>query len=491
MSILGANLKLYIPFQKQPLMVQVCLVLELLFITVFLVVTLSQNLMANLFQCNQFSFYWLLITFMFIFIIGQMIAMIQLDVLSKPFSFCLPSHHKVPQRIFLISAIITIIVFSFATIIMFRSSTLKYSMLIMVPFFVVTAYSLATCFTFNFLYGTFSNLVFKFLLIPFFIMIFFKMNLMISFNDLIIYSSIPLIIAAILLLTAVLNTLGDPNLNRKCFERNLNLIIDPNADLLDQLQTIKTRHSQRMSDTTENDNNAADTFLRTMNKHQFFSMYHSLMGRLYYTFSRYYVLNMREAVIKIFFAAFILFISGYLGSNNTKAYYDISISPFPIVALIPICMMVSGFFTSSNQKMLLPLGRTRQFLISVLLCIIKYTAVAFFVSMVIAISWTVQDYMPNLTFNSYKLVYNHPGTYTILWTLIIMPVMDLIFDRVEVPYHLITMILLTSTLFIFSFVAFVSNNITVNSVFIIFMSLITNGLFISLLTRHWLRRDHV
>jgi hypothetical protein len=490
MSILCENLKLYIPFQKQPLMFQVYLVLELLLIIVFIGATLSQDSMVDLAQCNQFSYHWLFIIFMFILFIGQMIAMLQLDVLSKPFSYCLPNHHKIPQRIFLIAGIVTTLIFSFAIIILFQASTLKYTIFILVPFFVVTAFSLTVCFTFKFLFGTFSNLVFKLLLIPFFIVIFFQKDLMISSNDFISYSSIPLKFAALLLLTAVWKTLGAPDLKRKCFERNSNLMIDPNADLFEQLQTIDTRLSQRISDTSDNDIPMVEFFIKAMIKSQFFSIYHSLMGKLYYTFSRYYVLNLGEAVLKIFFAAFIMFLSGYFGDNSMQKYYDIIISPVPPLCLFPMCLLLSSIFAPSSNNLLLPEGRSRRCRVALLLWLFKYLTVVMLGSMVIIVSLIIKDYMPEIELNGYHLIYSYPPIYTILWALVIMPVIDFMFGYVEVPGRLLTMILLASLLFIFSFLAFTINNIAVHIILTVIMIVFTNGLFISLLTRYWFRQDH-
>jgi hypothetical protein len=490
MSILGANLKLYIPFQRQPLMFQVYLVLELLLIIVFIGATLSQDSMADLAQCNQFSYHWLFIFFMFILFIGQMIAMLQLDVLSKPFSFCLPNHHKVPQGIFLLSGTITTLISSFAIIILFRASILKYSMLIIVPFFVVTAYSLASCFTFKFLFGSFSNLVFELLFIPFFIVIFFQKDLMISSNDFISYSSIPLIFAALLLLTATWKTLGAHDLKRKCFERNSNLLIDPNADFIDQMQTIHTRFSQRMSDTSDNAIPLVEFLLKAMKKSQFFSMYHSLMGRLYYTFSRYYILNLREAVLKIFFAAFILFLSGYFGGNITQQYYDIMISPVPPLGLLPMCLILSSIFAPSSNNLLLPEGRSRQFMVAFLLWLFKYLTVAILGSMDILVSWIIQNYMPVIDINGYQLIYSHHEIHTIFWALVFMPVIDLIFGYVEVPWRLPAMVFLTSGLFILSLISFLSNSTSIYFITLLVMALITNGFFLLLADNYWFRRDH-
>jgi hypothetical protein len=34
-----------------------------------------------------------------LFFLGQMITVLQIDILSKPFAFCLPKHNKIPRQI--------------------------------------------------------------------------------------------------------------------------------------------------------------------------------------------------------------------------------------------------------------------------------------------------------------------------------------------------------------------------------------------------------
>jgi hypothetical protein len=67
---------------------------------------------------------------MFIFTFGQMVLKVQMDVLSKPFSYCLPNNEKIQRRAILIIGIITSFLSTIIVLLFFQPKELNILLII-------------------------------------------------------------------------------------------------------------------------------------------------------------------------------------------------------------------------------------------------------------------------------------------------------------------------------------------------------------------------
>ncbi|NLD36741.1 MAG: hypothetical protein GX654_07730 [Desulfatiglans sp.] len=486
MSILGANLKLYSPFQKQSLLFKTFFFMELVFLLRFSVIITE---FTNGKQIPYAMIFWI---FICIFLFGEIIAMIQFDVLSKPFSFCLPNHKNIPRRIIFIFGVLLTLLLTVLALLFSQLNESGY-LILMIPVISLTFYSLAICIIFSFLihkpikYLKLGVLLFS---IPFLIFVFFQKAFIVTYSDVPLNSIFIFLFSSIFLTVAAWKMLGDTSLKRKCIEKPSSLTLYSFEGLYDKSQRESTYHYHHPIKYYDGNSHIAESIFNWMGKNDFIRLKHSLLGNLHLIFTRHFAQKGNEPILILILAASFLFFSGYFESSSTQKIYDINISPAPALALLPLCLVLSSIFAPLRHDLLLPLGRLRHFGINILLWLLKYITLVLLVLVFIMLTWGIQDYMPKIEFIGYELTYIHPGFHTLLWALIISPVIDLIFDYVIVPYHLLTMIFLTSVLFILSFVAFATNNIVAHIVLASIMILLTNGLFGFLLKRHWLKNDH-
>lgn len=488
MSILGANLKLYSPFQKQSWLYKYSMFMQAVSI-------LNMGMFINKFiEKKEAPINIFMLSFIFTFVFGQVVSIVQLNALSKPFSYCLPNNDKIPRRvIFLIGIIITVFYTFFASL-FYKPDGLNL-FLLTIPVMTLASYFLGVCTSCNVTgdkkYQAIIMLLF--LLASFFFLIsaIFHNKLLISYNDAKLYFVLPVFFACILLIITAWIILGDSELKRKCFEKPFNIAGKmPDAGSIDQLYIYKNRIIQKISELPDTDSRIAMLFYNKMNTGHCFTVKQSLLGKLNYLFSRHFALNRNEPILKLILVPLIFFIFGYLGSDNTQINPIFTVRPVQLMPIFIMCSILSSIFASSSHNLLLPEGRHIQYRISFLTWLLKCFILIITIIFVIGASWIFRGIMPKIDlFGNH--IYNNIGLYAILWALIIMPVIDLIFSYVAIPHRLALMIILTSGLFILSSIAFFTSNIVVHTVLIIIMTLITNGLFVSLLTRHWFRCDHV
>ncbi len=484
MSILAANLKLYSPFQKQSFLYKVYLFLE-----VFLVVGFT-GAMTEMTHGEKLPLSILALPFVFLFLFGQIVAMVQIDVLSMPFSLCLPGHNNVPRRtIFIIGLMAAVSAAIISTV--FPQESGHMLMMLFMAAMVLTLYFLAVCLSFYF--SKTQNRLFingaLFTFIPVLLVFFFQKDLLTTDSNAMLYCIIALLVSGTSLSIVAWDLLGYSSLKRKCFGRPSKLSITLDRDLIDQLHAKSNYYFHETPERKNSNSKFALKFFKSFTGSRFFSFKHSLMGMLYCLFSRHFTLNGNEPVLKLILASSFIFFSGYFENENLLTYEKMMINPFSLLAAMPLCMMLSSFFMPQSHNMLLPASRSRQFWVSFLLWFIKSITVMILASIVIVVSWLLQVFMPEVELFGFTFIYSSPGLHTIFWTLIMLPIIDFMLGYVSMPFRLFSMIFITSILFILSFISFAANNIYIHAFLLTLMILMTNGLFFSLFSRYWFRKD--
>lgn len=489
MSILGANLKLYSPFQKQSWFYKYSMFMQATSI-------LYMGMFINKFiEKKEAPIFIFMMPLIFTFVFGLAVSMIQLNALSKSFSFCLPNNEKIPRRVIFLIGIIATVFYTFFASLFYTPDGLIFFILI-IPTMTLASYFLGVCTLCN-VTGDKKNQVIIMVLflitsVFFLISVIFPNYLLISYNDMKFYFVLHLLYACILLIITAWKMLGDHELKRKCFEKPFNLASKmPDAGSIDQLYLNNSRINHKLSDFPDSDSRIAMLFYKKMNTGQCFTVKHSLLGKLNYLFSRHFALNRKEPILKIILSSLLFFLLGYLGNDSTQINSIFTVRPRQLMPIFIMCFTLSSFFAPSSHNLLLPEGRYIQYRISFITWLIKSLVLILIISIVIGISLFLKGIFLEIDLFSYHIIYSNIGLYTILWALIINPVIDLMFSYVDIPYRLALMIVLTSGLFILSSIAFFTGNVAVHTVLVIIMIMITNWLFCYLLIRHWLRIDHV
>jgi hypothetical protein len=488
MSILGANLKLYSPFQRQSMTYisgMIMMFFPLLNMHVF---------MDDLILKKQVQFYTFTMLLSFTFFFGHMVSKIQLDVLSKPFSFCLPTHNIMPRKVIFLIGLITTLVYTSLAFLLCYSIELNYSISI-IPLLTLTSYFLGVCLSFyvssnnrNSSLGWSICIIFLLLI---FILFTFRNKFYISYNIVTMYCIPLLTLSCIFIMNTAWKILGDPELKRNYHENPLAVLeIAYDKGFTDQLKVNRGVISQKIIDSINSENKITLFFLKRMRVNNYFSLKHSLLGKLYYLFFRHFTFSGKEPYPRLILASLILFISGYFGSSNTHKYYDLVIDPVQLLAILPMCFILSSIFAPSSHNIMLPEGRARQYRISFKVWLLKYFINLLIIIIVIAASWFIQDYMPEFDFLGYHITYNTPSMYPVVWALIIIPSIDLIYFYYYFPDRLIITVILTFILITLFSISHAVKIVFIHNLFAIIMIVFPNGLFDSLLKQYWLKNDH-
>lgn len=499
MSMLIENLKLYIPFQKQPIVYKLLLFLLLFFFILIFVAIRIINILPEFIEINNFRFLIFIIFSYFLALSGVLVQMLQMDILSKPFSFCLPGHHKVLRKTVFTFALIFGLIFTVSIFLLPLGESPKHYMLIMVPGMVLSFYLLSICDAFYSLSKKQSNFIcIGFILICFFLLGSFVSSIFVelTFNDIFWLWSIPLFISGVFLLMAVWKILGDPDLKRKAFEKHSKSMTDPSTNPFDMEYLNKTFSSRRWHKDTEKDSNESEFFLKTMKKQLFFGMKHSLTGLIYLAVSQYCSLKKHVfgvyLLIKFILWTSILFVTGYLVSDEGHVY-DIIVTPVTVFALMLSSGMIIEVFISPAHKLLLPEGRARQFRARLILWLIRSLLLVCWASMVIAASLFIQYYIPEIEIAGYNFSYTNYLPAIVFFPLMITPIIELISCTKKTPRIFIISILLCAIQIILLSLFFTSlaKNIEVQIVIISLMLPFTSGFYLLLMHRYWFRLDHV
>ena len=95
MSVIIANIKLYNPFNNRFLLVNYAI---LVIMNLFLLCSLGKPELTQAFENNQYPLYKMFFFFLSVYLFGTIVGCIQLDVLTKPYSSCLPNQKKAAAR---------------------------------------------------------------------------------------------------------------------------------------------------------------------------------------------------------------------------------------------------------------------------------------------------------------------------------------------------------------------------------------------------------
>lgn len=499
MSILGANLKLYSPFQRQPfiyiLFLSLLVVFYILsFVPIFAIKRI--NSLPHFIDINIIQYFMFFLASYLLVLSGYFISIIQMDIISKPFSFCLPGHQEKLQNTIFIFGIFFGLIFT-ANLFLIPTHVLpKFYILIILPGIILSFYLFSIFETFY----SFRKKPNGYLLLCLYItivlllvsicsVVYFKTNFKnIFFNWVALFS-----ITGIFLLIAVWRLLGNPDLRRNALEigpQSERTIFNP----FEIKQWNEIIFFRRLHKDTEKDCNDSEVFLTTMKKQKYFSIKQSLTGLMYLAVSRRCSFNKKvfglHFMNKLILMMLILIATGYLIKTEGHII-NIIVNTLVSFLLIYTSGFITEVFTPSFHKPLLPVGRVKKFLVMLIFWLIKSLVLACWAVIIIAASFFVQHYIPAINFAGYILTYNNYLSVIIFFPLALSPVIDLGNCTQGTPRLFKIAILLGAIQMIF-FISFSNlTDIKFQISIMALMIIISNVLSLIILYRYCFKSDHV
>lgn len=492
MSTLIANLKLYNPFNNRYLLFNYILLIILFF---FFATKIDQHELTEAFNNNQFPLAHMFLFFVSMDLFGTITATIQMDILTKPFSSCLPDQTKTAARTLFLAGIIANLIYFFVFLLLPYPTGLKGILyLLSIPVLGFLLFFIGAFLSFYIqierkkgLTALLANIIFLVILI----LISEQKSFTFDFEHFIFYSSIPLLFFVWLLLLAVWKRFLHPDFRRMLFSKDSTFNFDFSTTKATQLnERFRLRD---LSTTVEKEKPIDNIFLKLIKSTPYFGIKRSVAAGIYCILDRYCTLNERfflsSSLIKFIIPTLLLFLSGYITSAVMVRTEAFSRNIIILIILSIPCFLIIEIFSPVFHNQLLPEGRSKHFCSSIFIWLIKSLIILAWISLVILSAWGLRKYMPEFTWAGIDFEYNIPNFTIILWLLVLIPVMDLFMYYFEKPCNVLTMIFFLAILLGLS----LFNSFTINPAYsfisMVLAILLANGFFIERLARHWLKKD--
>ncbi len=503
MSILTENIKLYNPLNNRFMQFNSC-ILVILFLFIFLSAGDYQNKMPEALSGNNQPFFPIMFyLFLSMFYFGAMIAIIQAEVMTKPFASCLPSLHRISAMVVLLSGLIANLIY-LAVFIYLPAPTSINGLLYYTSIFAcgLLFYFMAAYFT---LYVQFKReraflAIFTTFFLVCLISVMTVLEITYSLDSLLLYISIPILLLCIWSLYALLKMIVNPDFKRS-------LILNPNlfnlsfsAHTTAQIREIYTL--RKLSSSEEKESPISRLLLSRLENQIFLSINKSIIARIYSVLDRYYTINKKYLSIRL--TIYIIIISiflcltgyqispmGYEKSHEFMIFYFTKIIPLfciLIVLLFPCSFIVLALNPEKNNH-LFPEGRSEHFCSSLIICLLKPVIVVAWMSLAILTANAIKDYIPGFTLAEISFNYVGPDFSLILWALIIIPAMNIFIYYDEKPCSLITLLVFLAVLLALSLYSIFGLNPFYASIAMALAIVISNGFFIDRLWRYWFKKD--
>ncbi len=318
------------------------------------------------------------------FFVGFAAALMQIDILTKPFSFCLPKHKQKIKKVLLILGILSCLVV--AIIVVFFILSLQWNKLIIPVIFFASMFfywlGVEACFFIRWI----SALIFPLIFVLFSYRYPYEL-----LGEFIVDH--PVLVIGIGLLSSVFAwwLLHSFNLARRfCAIPLLMGILDfYNKEKIEKYAKYKqTNKKEKLSMPIKP--SVERFFLNGMKKHDFYSVGRYIWGNLYvYTFP---ITNYKPAFF--FFFPFLICFYSYFRS-------------FSVIFILMLIIFITAIWPISlYSSMLLANGRKERFNSTLVISIAASVLLIIMLIISYLISWFVEPYMPTFTLSQFTLVFS-------------------------------------------------------------------------------------
>lgn len=502
MSSLSANLKLYLPFQKNRFINYLYLI-QFAFFLIFLFLPGTRFQMIEAIQLGLYPYSPMLPFFGSMFLIGFMVAAVQIDILVKPVSYCMPDHNKTSLRLtLLIGVISSLFYFLLFMLLPLPHTGFRYFVYV----FLVSSAGLAFYFIAVLLSYKLkqvepnAQIKYIFLIFPFALYAsygFINMqDYQYTFKEFILSCFTPLCISTVLCISLILKILNDSTLKRKyCTKDQMTFFLIATGDTADiSAEKLTTKDINKKS-------LLGKYLMKEMGRRLYLSLKRTFLGTLYCMVERASV-SSKDLKYKILLLTMLILItliqilSGYQIIGSEVFSKLLPIIQYGTVAMLS--MAASIFLMPVSHDILLPVGRSLTFRNDYLLWITRPAPIMIWALLTVSLSWVLNIFAPDLTLLGYSFNYSSLELYTILMPLVFLPALDLGMSAMlgNIGYFkksssFLTRFIYFAALYLlcifFLLIPFTHDRI----ISLALMIIIANGVFVTLLASQWFKNDIV
>ena len=502
MTVLTENIKTHNPFRNRLLAIQVFP--QILF-PYILLISFGRNSIADAIEGNRFPGI-LLFYFISMFLLSALVSTTQIDLLTKPFSSCLPNQGKAQRNIQFLTGTAAAL---FYGLVLFISPHPKGFMGVL--YFIsylsigISLYIIGSFATFNiqrnkkkgsWLFLTLVMVLITGLLLGFFDILPFIVRL----DFFLYYFSAPLLALTFFAVTAFYRFMVSHGLARELALKNFSMPIPGNT--ISTMEQTEKLVIDRLSDRVEEESSLDRLFTKYIGKYSQPGIIKSAGAKLYGIMDRYHTYNKGRTILALPAAFFILslmplltgyrfefFITNYAAEPILNFFTAIINYTVLMTLMFIFCAMVSSALRPFSHNQLFPEGRRQRFCSTLIPWLIKQSVIAVWIFIIILSGRFLKEIMPVIDFGVPEFQYTAPGISLVLWALFIASVFEVFMFYFKKPCSVFTMIIYLASILALSFCSMLYADTVAGYLSLSMAVLISNGFFIERLAKHILKKD--
>jgi hypothetical protein len=428
-------------------------------------------------------------------VLGTSIARVQLEILTKPFSYCIPDQHKgINKVIFLIGIPLDLLYCALLFFIVKPTGLIGINFFLMAFSLGLIVFLIALWYPFNIKNEHKKYIMCLCIIIMFFIVSrtrYIMTIFIFSFQDFISYSTLPIIVATIFLSFALYRFFANNNFKKKYLSGKNTISFEP-IDPRFREQANEALSLSRLSEKVEKDNLFKCLFFKKIQYLNHLSKMRSIISNLFCQIDRYITLHEKYLSIWLLsgftFPSLALLLLGYDMRDFFDGSYEYLVGFF--IICLP-CYLITSILAPVFNNHLLTQGRTEQFINNVTILIIQLLVSILWFLFIILLSNIIGGNMPVITLSGIRMPYKTIEISFIFWPMVIIPLFDIFKYNSKNPDIGWIMLGLFFILGILGIVIIVASLIDklVAFIFIFICIMFANGVFINMLRNRCIKKD--
>jgi hypothetical protein len=429
MNILTANLKHL--YQRRGLWL----------VYVFIVLlTLPNIMMLKRIPLGRDNMYILLIIFMMLFV-GNIFASVQIEVLNKPLSYCLPGHRKINRQFLFLVGIIVSLLYSLPIFLYPGRDFEQLTIMVMSAFFAsLTIYCLSVWSSFL---SVRANIMVAFFPLTLFAGMFFRLDKVLW--DMLVYYPAIFIISGILSSILVWKQLGNDGIARRFCTKPI-IGFGSAWDINKMQKLVQARLAEKGDKIFRTAPAVEQFFLGRMMQCKALSIGRYIWGSLYKTLGP--ALSAGQTILfQIMIFALLMCFMGYM-----EGYAKSSTSASFMLFFLP-CMMTIFVQLPFYSSQLIAGGRKERFYSTMTVIAAIILIVTVVIAMLTALAQPLEKVLPEITLRGQQFSFKAPEIRLLFVPLLIMPISFILNVLIRQKFILF---MLTIMIFSMSFPIFMS-----------------------------------
>jgi hypothetical protein len=426
-------------------------------------------------------------------VLGTSIARVQLEILTKPFSYCIPDQHKALNKIIFLIGIPFDLIYCVLFLFIFKPTGL------MGVIYFLTVFSIGF---FVFLITLWLSFILKnehkkyirylFIIAMLFIM---TQNIRkvssLSFYDILLYNPLPVVFLTAFLSFVLYRFFGNHNFKIKYLSVKNTISFEP-IDPRSKEQANYILALNRLSEKVEKETLFEYLFFNKIQYLNHLSKSRSIISKLFCQVDRYITLHDKYMGIWLLsgftFPSLALLLLGY----DMREFFDGSFEHWIGFFIICLpCYLITSILAPMFNNHLLPQGRTEQFRNNLTILMIQLLVSMLWFLLIIHISKFIGGNMPVITISGISMPYKSLGIKLIFWPMVIIPLFDIFKYNSKNPDIASIIFIMAFILGILGIVIIIASLIykPVAFIFIFICILFANGVFINMLRNRCFKKD--